>query len=52
MTLHDGGPYHIETNPLVCFVNQWTGFYIIKKRLRCFAVNFVKGLDSDTGVFL
>ena len=25
----DGGPYHIETSPLVCKANQWTGFYII-----------------------
>ena len=26
---HDGGPYHIETSPLTCGANQWTGFYII-----------------------
>ena len=26
---HDGGPYHIETSPLICFANQWTGFYMI-----------------------
>ena len=26
---HDGGPYHIETSPLICTVNQWTGFYMI-----------------------
>ena len=26
---HDGGRYHIETSPLVCSVNQWTGFYKI-----------------------
>ena len=26
---HDGGPYHIETNPLICSANQWTGFYMI-----------------------
>ena len=23
---HDGGPYHIETSPLICRANQWTGF--------------------------
>ena len=23
---HDGGPYHIETSPLVCRANQRTGF--------------------------
>ena len=25
----NGGSYHIETNPLICSENQWTGFYII-----------------------
>ena len=27
---HDGGPYHIETSPLTCSANQWTGFYMIR----------------------
>ena len=26
---HDGGPYHIETSPLICSANQWTGFYMV-----------------------
>ena len=26
---HDGGPNHIETSPLICSGNQWTGFYMI-----------------------
>ena len=26
---HDGGRYHIETSPLICSENQWTGFYTI-----------------------
>ena len=26
---HDRGRYHIETNPLICGANQWTGFYMI-----------------------
>ena len=25
---HDGGRYHIETSPLICRANQWTGFYM------------------------
>ena len=25
----DGGSYHIETSPLVCRANQWTGFDMI-----------------------
>ena len=29
LTLHDGGPYYIETSPLICTANQWTGFYMI-----------------------
>ena len=26
---HNGGRYHIETSPLICFANQWAGFYTI-----------------------
>ena len=26
---HDGGPYQLETIPLISFANQWTGFYMI-----------------------
>ena len=26
---HDGSPYHIETSPLICCANQWTGFCMI-----------------------
>ena len=26
---HDGGRYHIEPSPFICFSNQWTGFYMI-----------------------
>ena len=26
---YDGGPYHIETSPLICTANQWTDFYMI-----------------------
>ena len=29
LTLHDGDRYHIETSPLICSSNQWTGFYMI-----------------------
>ena len=28
--IHDGGPYRIETSPLVGISNQWTGFYMIE----------------------
>ena len=27
--VHDGGPYPIETSPLICRANQWTGFYVV-----------------------
>ena len=23
-------PYHIETSPLICSANEWTGFYMIR----------------------
>ena len=26
---HDRGPYHIETSPMICRDDQWTGFYMI-----------------------
>ena len=26
---HDGDRYHIETSPLICGENQWTGFYML-----------------------
>ena len=25
----DGGRYHIETSPLICYANQWNGFCMI-----------------------
>ena len=28
--LHNIGSYHVETSPLVCRENQWTGFYMIE----------------------
>ena len=30
LLFHDGGPHHIETSPLICSVNQGTGFYMIR----------------------
>ena len=27
--MHDGGPFHIESSPLICRVNQWIGFYMM-----------------------
>ena len=29
LLFHDGVPYHIETSPVICRANQWTGFYMI-----------------------
>ena len=29
LPFQDGGRYHIETSPLICGENQWTGFYMI-----------------------
>ena len=36
---HDGGHYHIETSPFICWANQLTGFYIIP-------VSVMKGLNE------
>ena len=38
--INDGGPYHIETSPLICKANQWAGFYmigtsVIKELINC-----------------
>ena len=30
LLFHDVSPYHIETSPLFCIANQWTGFYMIR----------------------
>ena len=43
---HDGDLYHIETSPLICGANQWTGFYMITtsviKGLILLEVNAIK----------
>ena len=40
---HDIGLYHVETSPLICGANQWTGFYMITasvmKELMTFELN-------------
>ena len=42
---HDGGRYHIETSPLICSANQWTGFYMI-------SASVMKGLIMEgVGMF-
>ena len=47
---HDGVRYHIETSPLICFANQWTGFYMITasvmKELKPFDVCGSRGYAS------
>ena len=47
LALHEGGPYHIETSPLICYGYQWTGFYgigtfVMKELKNCF-------LDTSDG---
>ena len=38
---HVGGRYHIETSPLLCKANQWTGFYMISASVvKTLRVNF------------
>ena len=43
---HDGGRNHIETSPLICSTNQWTGFYMIsasimKGLISCFFIKYL-----------
>ena len=42
---HDGGPYHVETSPLICYTNQWIGFYMMgtsfMKELKCFPYSVI-----------
>ena len=37
--VHDRGSHYIETSPLICSANQWTGFYMtgtaVMKELKC-----------------
>ena len=37
---HHGGRYHIETSPLICRADQWTGFYMI-------TASVMKGLKTS-----
>ena len=40
---HGRGPYHIETNPLICSANQRTGFYMIGS----FVIKELRGLNPE-----
>ena len=46
LTFHDGGRYHIETIPLICSANQWTGFFMIlasvMKGLNLFSLKWLR----------
>ena len=42
---HGGGPCHIETSPLICFANHWTGFYMI-------GTSVMKELNADSRMYL
>ena len=50
---HDGGSYHIETNPFICSANQWAGFYMIgtsvmkELKIRFWCVARTTGNTSD-----
>ena len=54
---HDGGPNHLETNPLICRGNQWTGFYVtgtsdlLKELSNSVQIVALNGQISDSNVF-
>ena len=42
LILYGGGPYYIETSPLIQSAKQWTGFYmrdLRHKRVKLFQIN-------------
>ena len=41
---HDGDRYHVETSPLICGANQWTGFYMVTAYMKEFKFMLVGGL--------
>ena len=43
----DGGRYHIETSPLICRANQWTGFYMITASV----LKELRGSEVNTGEY-
>ena len=48
LILYGGGPYHIETSPLIQSAKQWTGFYmrdLRHERVKLFQIN---NYDSET----
>ena len=44
---HDEGHYHIETSPLICRENQWTGFYMIGTSVMKELKNLLNIYDGD-----
>ena len=46
---HHGGPNHIETSPLICRANQWTGFCMIGtsviKELKSMSIKTIKNYE-------
>ena len=44
-SFHDGGSYYIETCPLICSVNQWSGFYLIEPSVKR---EWIKVNNKDT----
>ena len=44
---HDGGPYYAETIPLICRINEWTGFFmtrtfVMKELMLCYLHVFIE----------
>ena len=51
LPFHDGGRHHIETSPLICSTNQWTGFYIPTMKIRtCIKNNILDQKHNQNSV--
>ena len=52
---HKVGRYHVETSPLICCANQWTGFYMIgtfdMKKLKAKSEEFWQRVKHFSGAF-
>ena len=44
---HDGDPYHIETSPLICSANQYTGFHMIGSAMKELNANIARSLELE-----
>ena len=50
LTLYHKGSYHIETSPLICNPNQWTGFCLVRTSLMKEFTSNLKSTSDELGL--